>query len=62
MKRSSTGWSSSFWSAEGRSGSFSFTDPWDGTVYSNCSFDKDELATTFQGQGGSAAVVVKENR
>lgn len=27
----------------GMNGTFSFTDPWDGTVYENCSFDSDEV-------------------
>ena len=48
---------------EGRAGIFSFTDPWDGAVYANCSFDHDDLALEFQGQErGKTAVVVKENR
>ena len=33
----------------GRAGNFSFTDPWDGTVYANCSFGNDDLATQFDG-------------
>jgi hypothetical protein len=28
---------------QGEFGSFQFTDPWDGTNYSDCSFDQDEL-------------------
>jgi len=48
---------------DGRAGVFSFTDPWDGTVYASCSFDHDDLALEFQGQArGKTAVVVKENR
>lgn len=27
----------------GRAGVFSFTDPWDGTVYENCSIEQDEV-------------------
>ncbi len=47
----------------GRAGVFSFTDPFDSTVYANCSFDSDELDLTFGGvQDGSATVVIKENR
>jgi hypothetical protein len=30
---------------QGEFGSFQFTDPWDGTSYSDCSFDQDELQT-----------------
>jgi hypothetical protein len=52
-----------FLSEEGRAGSFSFTDPWDGTVYANCSFDTDTAAFEFQDVGRSVTqVVVKENR
>jgi hypothetical protein len=50
-------------SEEGRSGSFSFTDPFDGTVYSNCSFGKDTLALQFAGpQKGVTQVTVRQNR
>src|SRR5580692_12161785 len=52
-----------FLSEEGRAGSFSFTDPWSSTVYSNCSFGSDTLSLVFQGpQNGGTQVVVKENR
>jgi hypothetical protein len=52
-----------FESEEGRAGSFTFADPWDGTVYPNCSFDSDTLALEFQGpHKGVTQVVVKENR
>ena len=51
-----------FLDSEGRSRTFSFTDPFDGTVYANCSFGSDELAATFQVRGGKTSVVVKENR
>jgi phage-related protein len=47
----------------GRAQSFAFTDPWDGTVYANCSFESDEMTTDYRGQGdGRTSVVVKENR
>ena len=47
----------------GRAGTFSFTDPWDGTVYPNCSFAGDELALKFSEIGrGATEVIVKENR
>jgi hypothetical protein len=47
----------------GRGGQFSFTDPWDGTVYANCSFGEDELATEFRGLArGRVSLTVKENR
>jgi hypothetical protein len=52
-----------FLSVEGRAGSFSFTDPWTATVYSNCSFASDTLSLQFQGpQNGVTQVIVKENR
>lgn len=47
----------------GKAGTFSFTDPWDGTVHANCSFDGDTMTAEYRGQGDSAAsVVVRENR
>ena len=52
-----------FLSEQGRSGNFSFTDPWDGTVYPNCSFESDMLAAQFQDVGrGGTQLVVRENR
>jgi hypothetical protein len=47
----------------GRAGVFSFTDPWDGTAYPNCSFDHDELAAEALGPGrGRTVLTIKENR
>lgn len=47
----------------GRAGTFSFTDPWDGTVYASCSFGSDELALEFQEVArGKTQLTVKENR
>jgi len=47
----------------GRAGAFSFTDPWDGTVYASCSFGSDELELQFQDIArGKTQVTVKENR
>jgi phage-related protein len=47
----------------GRAGTFSFTDPWDGTVYANCSFESDDLALQFEDVArGKTQVMVKENR
>jgi len=34
----------------GAAGTFSFTDPLDGTVYSSCSFAGDEMTATFSGE------------
>ncbi|MEI9814970.1 MAG: DUF2460 domain-containing protein [Acidobacteriota bacterium] len=47
----------------GASGSFEFTDPWNGTVYSDCSLEDDEAVLMFAGQGaGQTTLVVRENR
>jgi hypothetical protein len=47
----------------GQAGTFSFSDPWDGTVYANCSFEGDVMTANHRGPGdGEASVVVKENR
>ena len=35
-----------FDSAQGRFGSFSFVDPWDGAEYPDCSFEEDDFAAT----------------
>ena len=52
-----------FESEGGRAGTFSFTDPWDGTIHPSCSFGRDDLAMTFQDVArGKTQVVVKENR
>jgi len=52
-----------FESEGGRAGTFSFTDPWDGTVYPSCSLGSDELEMQFQEVArGKTQVVVKENR
>jgi phage-related protein len=47
----------------GAAGSFEFTDPWDGTLYTDCSFESDDLALVFGGVAdGSTSVVIRENR
>jgi hypothetical protein len=47
----------------GAAGSFLFTDPWDGVVYADCSFEGDEVDLVFAGIGDAKTVlVVKENR
>ena len=52
-----------FESQGGQAGTFSFTDPFDGTVYPSCSFASGTLALDFAGVArGKASVVVKENR
>jgi len=48
---------------QGQAVSFSFTDPWDGTVYSNCSLGGDEMDVTAVGvMRGRTSVTVVENR
>jgi hypothetical protein len=50
-------------SQQGQSGCFSFTDPWDGTVYANCSLESDVIPLEFGGLfRGRTTLVVKENR
>jgi len=47
----------------GRAGSFSFTDPWDGAVYTNCCFENDTMTADYRESGdGRTSIVVKENR
>jgi hypothetical protein len=47
----------------GRAGNFSFTDPWDDTVYPSCSFASDDLALQFdEVTRGKTQLIVKENR
>jgi phage-related protein len=47
----------------GRAGTFAFTDPWDGTVHANCSFESDVMTGDYNGSNdGAVSVVVKENR
>lgn len=50
-----------FVSRQGQMGSFSFTDPWDGAVYPDCSFEQDELAVRLNAEGRSAATIVIRN-
>jgi hypothetical protein len=52
-----------FLSQAGRFGSFSFTDPWDNTVYADCSFDSDAMDLEFRDLSrGVTSLTVKENR
>jgi hypothetical protein len=52
-----------FQSQQGRLGNFSFTDPWDNSVHSNCSLESDSLALNYQDiMRGRTALVVRENR
>src|SRR5579871_3584019 len=48
---------------QGRFGSFTFTDPWDGTVYPNCSLASDGLdLITSEEMNGATSLTVVENR
>jgi hypothetical protein len=52
-----------FVSVGGRAGTFSFTDPWDGTVYAACRFDADELELGFtEFARGEGVVTISEVR
>jgi hypothetical protein len=51
-----------FESARGRQGSFRFQDPWDGTVYSDCSLADDTLDLEVSGEmRGRLSLMVREN-
>jgi hypothetical protein len=48
---------------EGRYGSFTFVDPWDGTEYPDCSLDQDNFDFTLQDEMRAITMlVVKQNR
>lgn len=48
---------------EGALGNFAFTDPWDGTVYTNCSLDSDALECEGLGEmDGTTSLAIRENR
>jgi hypothetical protein len=48
---------------QGAFGNFTFTDPWDGQVYQNCSLETDGLDLTTTGEmSGNTRIAVVENR
>jgi len=50
-------------SEQGRYGSFSFEDPWDGSVHADCSLENDEAVFELVEEGrGTVKLVVRENR
>ncbi len=52
-----------FLSNQGHFGSFSFTDPWDGTIYPNCSLKADVFDGGLDSEyRGEATLTVQENR
>jgi len=54
----------SFYSVQaGAAGTFSFTDPWDGAVYSSCSFEGDELAGSLNsGDRQTTTLTIRASR
>ena len=47
----------------GRFGTFTFTDPWDGTSYSNCSLESDSSSIDWLGENNArTTLVIRENR
>jgi len=47
----------------GRAGTFAFTDPWDGSVHADCSFESDAMTAAYHGpRDGATSVLVRENR
>lgn len=52
-----------FLSQSGSYGSFSFSDPWSGTTYTDCSFEEDVLVLRFEAQDrAQLRLTVLENR
>lgn len=51
-----------FVSQQGRFGSFSFRDPFDGTVYADCSFEADSLRSVlFDEESAASTLVIRTN-
>jgi hypothetical protein len=52
-----------FESAQGRFGSFRFTDPWDNTEYPDCSLDADTAELEWRGESRCrTGLIIRENR
>jgi len=52
-----------FVAQQGQFGQFSFTDPWDGTEYPDCSFDSDSLhAQLFSEEWAGTTLIIRANR
>ena len=52
-----------FTALQGAFGSFSFTDPWDGKEYADCSLEQEQFEILLAGEGrGQTSLVVRENR
>ena len=51
-----------YWANVGATGTFEFTDPFDGTTYAECEFE-DSVRLVFDGaQRGSAEIVIRQRR
>jgi hypothetical protein len=52
-----------FLTQQGACGSFTFTDPWSGTTYADCSFDGDTVElTSIEELQGKTSLTIRENR
>lgn len=52
-----------FQQMNGAAGVFTFTDPWDGTVYTKCSFEASDLSEVATGpQRSGTKLTIRENR
>ena len=52
-----------FRTQNGAAGTFVFTDPWDGTQYSSCSIEEDEMTDTEADvSNGQTSLTIRENR
>ena len=52
-----------FLSTQGRLGMFSFTDPWDGVEYPNCSLEDDQFEFSLPDRAkGALTLVIRQNR
>lgn len=46
---------------QGQVGTFSFVDPWDGTMHAECQFDNSEVLAEYRSiLGGSAHLIIRE--
>ena len=51
-----------FLQMQGQFSSFSFTDPWDGTEYGDCSFDQDTLSAVTRSEATTQShLVIRKN-
>ncbi len=51
-----------FLAQQGRAGAFSFTDPWDGVDYPNCSFEDDDAEFSMADvQSGRTEIAIRQN-